>query len=125
MKNAKKIYYVFLILLAHVMIAQKQKPEEVPLLNPENNCLLRYYYFPNLEAYYDTQKKIYYYKEDAKWKTAEEIPKGYRGYSLFNKIYIYINDYDDDDVCQFIAIHRKKFPYTKRGNLKELNASTK
>lgn len=124
MKKVNKICIVLLVFIAQITSAQKQKPEAVPLLNPETNCLLRYYYFPNLEAYFDTQKKIYYYKEDGNWITGDEIPNGYRGYSLFNKIYVYINDYDDDNICQFITLHKKKFPYTKRGNTRELTAST-
>ena len=124
MKKMNKSCILFLILIAQVAFAQKQKQESVPLLNLENNCLLRYYYFPNLESYFDTQKRIYYYKEDGNWVTADEIPNGYRGYSLFNKIYVYINDYDDDNICQFVTIHKKKFPYTKRGNMRELTAST-
>jgi hypothetical protein len=124
MKKMKKICFVVFLLINHLAIAQKQKPDDVPLINPENNCLMRYYYFPNLEAYFDTQKRIYYYKENGDWTTGEEIPNGYRGYSLYNKIYVYITDYDDDNICQFVAKHKKKFPYTKRGNMRELTAST-
>jgi len=77
----------------------------------KNNCTLRYYYYPNLEAYYDLQKDIYMYMQNGEWKTAKEIPSGYKGYSLNNKINVPINDYDDDNVLQFIAQHKKKYPY--------------
>lgn len=123
----KRISIVFFVLMMQMTFAQKSKKaadESVPLFNKETNCQLRYYYFPNLEAYFDTQKRIYYYKEKGEWITADEIPNGYRGYSLFNKIYVFIDDYDDDNICQFINLHKKKYPYTKRGNMKELTAST-
>jgi hypothetical protein len=37
----------------------------------------------------------------------QEIPNGYRGYSIFNKYNVMITDYDDDYICQFINIHKK------------------
>ena len=127
MKKMKKICLAIMVLMMQITFAQKgaKTPDAgVPLFNKETNCQLRYYYFPNLEAYFDTQKRIYYYKENGEWISADEIPNGYRGYSLFNKIYVYITDYDDDIICQFIDQHKKKYPYTKRGNMRELTAST-
>lgn len=109
-----------ILFVVHSSFAQKSKRQEEsqPLIDPTTNCQMRYYYFPNLEAYFDTQKRIYYYKEDSEWVTDEEIPEGYRGYSLYNKVYVFISDYDDEIITQFIDIHKKKYPYTKRGNLK-------
>lgn len=105
--------FLTVIILAHVTHAQidPQKTGGAPLVDPHTNCQLRYYYFPNIEAYFDTQKRIYYFKQDGQWVTAEEIPDGYRGYSIYNKVNVFINDYDDEDPCQFIELHRKKFPY--------------
>lgn len=105
--------------------AQKsKKPDDsTPLIDPISNCQLRYYYFPNLEAYYDTQKKIYYFKENSQWTTAEEIPEGYRGYSLYNRIYVFVTNYDDEIITQFIDIHKKKHPYTKKGKLSNLGVT--
>ncbi|HMK05896.1 MAG TPA: hypothetical protein VK476_00080 [Flavobacterium sp.] len=85
--------------------------------------MLRYYYFPNTEVYFDTQKMIYYYKENSEWKTAEELPNGYRGYSMYNKISVFINDYDDDNICQFINIHKKKYPYITNEKSRKLTVS--
>jgi len=102
----------------------KKESKGMPLFNPANNCQLRYYYYPNLEAYFDTQKRIYYYKVNAEWKTAEEIPNGYRGYSMFNKYNVMIDDYDDDNICQFINIHKKKYPYITNVRTKRLTALT-
>lgn len=95
-----------------------------PLVNPKNYCRLRYYYYPNLEAYFDTQKRVYYYKVNAQWETAEEIPNGYRGYSMFNKYNVMITDYDDDNICQFINIHKKTYPYVTNERSKKTTALT-
>ena len=116
-----------MLFCCHVGFAQNAKNIETstPLFNPVTNCQLRYYYFPNLEAYFDTQKSIYYYKEKGEWITAEEIPDGYRGYSIYNKSTVYITDYDDDYPCQFIEIHKKKYPYINSERVKKMVLSKK
>ncbi|WP_309641633.1 hypothetical protein [Flavobacterium sp.] len=121
MKKALSIIVLVLCCLESGL-AQKARNESdsTPLFNPVTNCQLRYYYFPNLEAYFDTQKSIYYYKENGKWITAEEIPDGYRGYSIYNKATVYITDYDDDYPCQFIEIHKKKYPYINNERAKKM-----
>lgn len=98
--------------------------ESTPLFNPKNNCRLRYYYYPNLEAYFDTQKKTYYYKVNGRWQTADEIPNGYRGYSMFNKYNVMITDYDDDNICQFINLHKEQYPYITNERSKKTTALT-
>jgi hypothetical protein len=119
--NMKKILSTLFLLLFLVSVSfaqQSRRPaDSPPLIDPISNCQFRYYYFPNIEAYFDTQKNIYFFKEDSEWTSAEEIPNGYRGYSLYNKINVFITDYDDDNITQFIDIHRKKYPYTKKGNI--------
>ena len=118
---------LFTVLGLQDCLAQKSayKDPEPPLFNPVTNCQLRYNYYPNLEAYFDTQKSIYYYKEDGEWITAEELPNGYRGYSIYNKITIYINDYDDENPCQFINQHKKKYPYITNEKGKQLTQSNR
>jgi hypothetical protein len=125
MKKLKSIFVLFTMLVLHATYAQARKVKETaPLFNPVTHCQLRYYYYPNLEAYYDTQKSIYYFKADGEWQTAEEIPTGYRGYSMYNKYSVFITDYDDDNICQFIAIHKKKYPYITNEKSKKLTVLT-
>ena len=89
-----------------------------PLVDPETNCALRYYYYPNLQAYFDTKKNVYIYSENGEWKEGDDIPNGYRGYSLYNKVNVYISDYDDDNITQFINEHKKKYPYISAAKAK-------
>jgi len=121
MKNLKTITVFFVLFTIPTAYSQVKKTE--PLFNSKTNCMLRYYYFPNTEVYFDTQKMIYYYKENGEWNTAEELPNGYRGYSMYNKISVFINDYDDDNICQFINIHKKKYPYITNEKSRKLTVS--
>jgi|SRR6476620_755259 len=118
----KKLNAIILLVVfvTQTSFGQKEAESTAPLFNPKTNCLLRYYYYPNLEAYFDTQKRIFYYKEHGTWQTAEEIPNGYRGYSMYNKYSVYISDYDDDNICQFLDVHKKKYPYITNEKSKQL-----
>jgi hypothetical protein len=125
MRNLKNIIALIALLGCYITDAQTTNKKNIngQLIDPETNCMLRYYYFPNLEAYYDTQKNIYTYMDAGQWITADEIPAGYRGYSLYNKVNVVITDFDDDDPTQFLYKHKKKYPYITKGNVKKLTAS--
>ena len=125
MKNLKTITVFFVLFTIPTALSQVkvQAKKAEPLFNSKTNCLLRYYYFPNVQAYFDTQKMIYHYKENGEWKTAEELPNGYMGYSMYNKVSVFINDYDDDNICQFIDIHKKKYPYITNERIRKLTVS--
>jgi|GEM_PF-5771359 len=121
MKSGQLLSY-FAMLLPTLMHAQPGGEIIRLPFDPSTNCQIRYYYYPNLEAYYDGKSGLYFYKDNGSWTSDKQIPSGYRGYGLFNKANIAINDYDDDDVIQFIESHRKKYPYNSLRKIK--NAST-
>lgn len=70
----------------------------------------RYYYYPNLEAYYDATEKIYYYHNNRTWIASETLPNFNRGYSFRNGLYVMINDYFGEEPYSQINLHKKKFP---------------
>jgi hypothetical protein len=73
----------------------------------------RYYYYPNLDAYYDSKENLYIFESNqnkGQIVKAKEVPSGYRGYSVYNGIRVAITDYDGDQPFSKIAEHRKQFP---------------
>jgi hypothetical protein len=120
LKAMKKATYlligIFFLALqsGHAQKGQTTEPETVaPILvkDPKTQCTYRYHYYPNLCGYYDAKANKYILKIDGQWQRVTEIPNGYMGYSLNNKMNVIITDYDDDDVIQFIKVHKKKYPY--------------
>ena len=103
-----------LILTGSVSNAQDSKDQSYSLAN-EKSTDFRYFYFPNIEAYFDTQEKVYLYKDDGEWIEAEELPKNYGGYSLYNKSRVAITDYNGDEPYLLLQAHKKKFPYNSKG----------
>ena len=118
--NVKAVLLILFAIQPGIAQEEEMITADAPLINTATNCILRYYYYPNLEAYFDTSKKLFYFKVQGEWQTAEEIPNGYRGYSTCNKYNIFITDYDDDHICQFIDKHKKKYPYITNEKLKKL-----
>ena len=114
-----KYFTLIVCFLALNATAQKAITPVAGLTDKITNCVLRYYYFPNIEAYFDTQKSVYLYSEKGKWITAKELPVGYRGYSLYNKINVLIRDYDDENPTQFITIHKKRYPYVHNAKTRD------
>lgn len=114
MKNLKLLFLSVVFLACYNAEAQTDQNQKYnPRFNADNNCMLRYFYYPNLEAYFDSKNNDFIFRDKGQWVRAAEIPSGYRGYSLNNGLNVTIDDYDDDDITQFIDIHKKKFPPTK------------
>ena len=105
---------------------EKEQPKAVdPILikDPVTNCSYRYHYYPNLCAYYDAKENNYIFRQNGEWTKAKEIPSGYMGYSLNNKVNVVITDFDDDDPTQLIKIHKKKYPYNYHQKMKEITST--
>jgi len=73
----------------------------------------RYYYYPNLDAYYDSKENVYIFESNqnkGQIIKAKEVPSGYRGYSVYNGIRVAITDYTGDNPFSKIDEHKKKYP---------------
>ncbi len=71
---------------------------------------VRYYYYPNLQAYYDTCSARYIYMKDGEWITAEYMAPNYRGYCLYNNTYVILDGFTNDEPYLLINEHKKKYP---------------
>jgi hypothetical protein len=111
--------YIILFLL--VFTSLHSQNNEVKLdINPDNGCQLRYEFYPNYDAYYDIKEQVYLILKEGIWTKQEYIKPNYRGYSVYNRTFYIIKDYDGDDITKLYPIHKKFFPYvTKKTLLKE------
>lgn len=119
------IALVFLLSLQSTFAQSRTIAKSAPLVDPVTQCALRYYYYPNLQAYFDTNSKKFFFKENGKWVTADLIPEGYGGYSVYRMLSVMIKDYDDDNPTQFLNTHKKLYPYTSNGRIKPRPISKK
>jgi uncharacterized membrane protein len=123
--SQKTIYTSNNTLQENNQIVAVEENQIVSMEVSENNAKedeFRYYYFPNMFAYYDLETNKYIYKENNEWKTSSELPEYYGGYSLFKNTRIPIRNYIGDNPQEKIKEHKKEFPYIKKSRmLKSLN----
>lgn len=107
-----------LLLLLFLTFNLNAQEEVILPLDPITNCELRYLYFPNLQAYYDSKTKTYLYIANGEIIESDEKPK--IGYSVYNSYHVQITDYDDDDIFNCLEKHKKLYPYVSSRKRNEL-----
>lgn len=123
-----KIFTVILVALFYnsvsSQVSQDPKTNEVAEkasrianlpLSPKTKIPFRYFYYPNLQAYFDNLYNVYYYRLNGVWVVNDELPPVYCGYSLFNNRKVVIEDFIDDKPYELVQIHKTKYPYNSKG----------
>ena len=124
MKSLKKLFFVLFLFTCYLSSAQTSKADLTTLrIDSKTNCYVRYYYFPNLEAYFDNLELVYHYKENGKWQKAENLPNNFGGYSIYNKVRVAITDFDGEEPYQLLKTHKKMYPYNSKGRFTNQPAS--
>jgi hypothetical protein len=79
-------------------------------VDPSAFVEIRYYYFPNLQAYFDTKRALYIYKQNGSWVTSETIDFNARGYCLKNGMHVMIKGYLGDKPYILLEQHKIMYP---------------
>ena len=106
-------YFSFIFLLVSTAYSQSVPNDSLVIKNEtivQDNSQFRYYYYPNLIMYYDTQDDIYLCMEKEQWVKRHQLPSNFRGYSMNNSVYVLIKGYMGDTPNLFIDQHKKDFP---------------
>ncbi|HEX8563410.1 MAG TPA: hypothetical protein VF676_10565 [Flavobacterium sp.] len=114
----KTIHYLSLGILLFLSSVSTAQVSAYPDLNLEANTILqhematdiRYYYYPNLQAYFDTKTLTYLYSKNREWVESTRIPSGHMGYSVYNTTKVALTDYLGDTPYEMIEDHKKQYP---------------
>lgn len=82
-----------------------------PMWGPVGYPDVRYYYLPDVEAYYDVQSSMFIYFGRGVWIRNAYLPGHYRNYDLYNGYKVVIHDYRGND--PFVHFHNHKIKYKK------------
>lgn len=123
MKTFKLIASFCVFLLGNAVYSQVSQDSSLEIsknsielpINPKTNNPYRYYYYPNLQAYFDTVTHVYHYRWNGQWTTGETLPPNYGGYSIYNNRKVIIEGFFDDNPYELIQIHKTKYPYNSKG----------
>lgn len=93
---------------AQVASNQANQPD---VEQPYQYVEVRYYYYPNLEIYFDTKVAMYLHEENGQWVESEAMPPvTNRGYSLKNGQYVMLTDYTGDEPYTMLEAHKQQYP---------------
>ncbi|MDP4272354.1 MAG: hypothetical protein Q8909_19865, partial [Bacteroidota bacterium] len=96
MKPSRLIVAGLAILLAGAMEAQVSVNVNIgarPAWGPVVEREVRYYYLPEVEAYYDIPSAMFIYADNGRWVHRHQLPGRFRDYDLYRGRKIVINDY--------------------------------
>lgn len=87
-----------------------------PLWGPSGYSNVRYYYLPDVEAYYDVQRSNFIYISGNTWVRRSRLPKQYRNYDLYNGYKVVMTDYRGNAPYTYYKQHKVKYAKGYRGN---------
>ena len=120
MKTLKLIVFGIALFLASATQAQLSVSVHLgtpPQWGPEGYSGARYYYLPDVEAYYDVQTSRFIYLDGRTWVHRTSLPARYRNYDLYNGYKVVMTDYHGNTPYQYHKQYRVKYAKGYRGHL--------
>lgn len=115
MKTITYFAIAFILLGTNISKAQYSTNAEVAkelegIMGTADVLNVRYFYYPNLQAYFDRQTSTYIYTRNGNdWIESAKLPNALRGYSVSNGKRVAI-DYTGDEPYEMIQEHMKLYP---------------
>jgi hypothetical protein len=117
MKALKLIVIAGLLLFSSTMKAQVSVSVSIgspPLWGPVGYSEVRYYYLPDVEAYYDVETSMFIYYGGGVWIHRTYLPSRYSSYDLYSGYKVVMTDYRGD--APYTTFNSYKVKYAKGYN---------
>lgn len=118
MKNLKLIAFGIVLLISGATQAQVSLSVNIgtpPLWGPVGYTDARYYYLPDVEAYYDVPSSMFIYFDGGTWVHRRYLPRQYRGYDLYNGYKVVMTDYRGNAPYTYFSDYKVKYAKGYRG----------
>ncbi|MFA5817115.1 MAG: hypothetical protein WC865_16025 [Bacteroidales bacterium] len=112
MKTLKLIVIGMVLFLASAVQAQVSVSLNIgspPLWGPAGYTDVRYYYLPDVQAYYDVQSSIFIYNSGGSWVRRANLPLRYRNYDLYSGYKVVMTDYRGNTPYTHFNEHKAKY----------------
>src|ERR1700679_4096636 len=96
MKKVKLLISALLLVIAGTMQSQVVLTATVgnpPPWGPAEGVGVRYYYIPDIQAYYDVSSSMYIYNSNGRWIHSANLPHAHRDYDLYGGHKVLLKDY--------------------------------
>ena len=118
MKKIKIILIALCIIVAGKMEAQVSVGISIgtpPLWAPVGYSDVRYYYLPDVEAYYDVNTSMFIYLNGGNWIHTRELPGPYAHYDLDHGYKVVLSGYRGETPYTHFAENRRSYAKGYRG----------
>ncbi|MDP3174463.1 MAG: hypothetical protein Q8M88_08530 [Phenylobacterium sp.] len=118
MKALKLIGIGFLLFFAvgaHAQISIHVDLVSPPQWGPSGYSEVRYYYLPDVEAYYDVPSAMFIYFNGVTWIHRRSLPSRYRNYDLYNGYKVVMTDYRGNAPYSTFKNYKSKYKKGYRG----------
>ena len=119
MKNLKLFVAGILLFLAVATQAQISVHVNLgiaPQWGPVGYSDVRYYYLPDVEAYYDVPSSMFIYYNGITWVHRSSLPSRYRNYDLYNGYKVVMSDYHGNAPYTGFREHKRQYAKGYRGH---------
>jgi hypothetical protein len=117
--KALKLFVVGLLLFfagsAHAQISVNVNIGNPPQWGPAGYTDVRYYYLPDVEAYYDVPSSMFIYFNGVSWVHRKYLPSRFRNYDLYNGYKVVMTDYRGNTPYSHFSEHKTKYAKGYRG----------
>jgi len=124
MRTLKMIMAGLAIVFASTMQAQISLHINVgtpPVWGPDVESNVRYYYLPDVNAYYDINTSMFIYVNDGRWTHRRHLPTEFRNYDLYRGRKVVVQNYRGNSPYAYCNYHAKRYDADRpeRKNFKE------
>jgi hypothetical protein len=120
MKALKLIFIGIILFFASTMQAQFSFNVNIgtpPPWGPAGFASVRYYYLPDVEAYYDVQTSMFIYYGGGVWLHRVSLPARYKNYDLYGGYKVVMKDYHGNTPYTHFRDHKAKYGKGYHGNM--------
>jgi len=118
MKTIKLIIVGLILFVAASVEAQVSMQINVgtpPKWGPSGYSDVRYYYLPDVEAYYDVPSSMFIYNNGVSWIHRRSLPYAYRNYDLYYGYKVVMTDYRGNTPYVHFKEYKSKYAKGYRG----------
>jgi len=119
MKTIKLLVFALMLILAGSVQSQLSVNVHIgtpPVWGPAGYDDVRYYYLPDVEAYYDVQTSMFIYLSGNRWIRRSYLAARYRNYDLYHGYKVVMRDYHGNSPYSDFREHRMRYARGYRGD---------
>lgn len=119
MKTIKLLLFGMMLVMAGGAQSQLRVSLHIgtaPDWGPSGYDDVRYYYLPDVEAYYDIRTSNFIYISGHQWVHRTYLPSRYRDYDLYHGYKVVMNDYRGNTPYTYFRQHKVKYAKGYRGH---------